>query len=162
SGACDSSLLSLSVPGGKVMSAKPVAAGPLTPAFQSAPVTVPSVCQIVGYAAPSADSQINFELWVPPVPAWNRKLLVLGNGGYSSALAYGEMVQSVKRGYAVMGGDTGHTGSDLKFAIGHPEKIADWGTRSVGEIAKAAKPVIRELQGMVAARTYYSGCSTGG
>ena len=160
--ACDASLASMAIPNAKIVRAQAVPAGTLTPAFQTASLTVPALCQVVGYAAPTSDSQINFELWVPPATAWNGKLLVFGNGGYSASIGYGEMLDAVKRGYAAMGGDTGHTGGELTFAIGHPEKIADWGTRSVGEIAIAAKPVVIALQAKPIAKTYYSGCSTGG
>lgn len=159
--ACDAALAGVSIPAATVLSASAVPAGALTPAFQSMPVNVPAVCQVVGYVTPSADSRINFELWIPAV-GWNGKLLVFGNGGYSSALGYAEMAANVRRGYAVLGGDTGHTGADLRFAIGHPEKITDWGTRSVGEIAKAARPLVERLEGRLPARTYFSGCSTGG
>ena len=158
---CDASLASLAIPSATVVSARAVPAGALTPAFQQNPVTVPALCQIVGFASPSADSRINFELWVP-ASEWNGKLLVFGNGGYSSALGYGEMLGAIRNGYAAMGGDTGHTGGDLRFAIDHPERVTDWGTRSVGEIAKAAKPIIGGLEGRGPSRTYYSGCSTGG
>jgi feruloyl esterase len=158
---CDASLLTQAIPGATIVSATTVPAGALTPAFQQPALTVPALCQVVGFASPSADSRINFELWVP-TSAWNGKLLVFGNGGYSSAIGYGEMLGAIRKGYAVLGGDTGHTGGDLRFAIDHPEKITDWGTRSVGEIAKAAKPVLAGLEGREPSRTYFSGCSTGG
>jgi feruloyl esterase len=158
---CDASIVEIKLANATVRKATPVAAGMLTPAFQTNPVSVPALCQIVGFAAPTADSEINFELWIPSA-GWNGKLLVFGNGGYSSAVGYAEMATHVRNGYAVMGGDTGHTGGDLRFAIGHPEKITDWGTRSVGEIAMAAKPIAGAVAGRRPARTYFSGCSTGG
>lgn len=161
SDACDAALVSMSLPRATVVSAVAVAAGPLVPAFQSNPVSVPRLCQVVGFAAPTADSRINFELWIPAAD-WNGKLLVFGNGGYASAIGYAEMARSIRDGYAVMGGDTGHTGSDLRFVVDHPERMTDWGTRSVGEIARAAKPIVGRIQGREPSRTYYSGCSTGG
>ncbi len=159
---CNASVASMAISGATVVSVASIPPGPFVPAFQQNPVTVPAVCQILGFAAPTADSRINFELWVPLAASWNGKLLVFGNGGYSSAIDYAEMVTFVARGYAVMGGDTGHIGGDLRFVIDHPEKMTDWGTRSVGEIAKAAKPVVQGVQGRAPSRTYYSGCSTGG
>lgn len=159
--ACDASLLAIAPRGSVVVSATAVAAGPLVPAFQTNPIVVPALCQIVGAATPTTDSRINFELWVP-ASGWNGKLLVFGNGGYSSAIGYAEMLAGLRRGFAVMGGDTGHTGGDLRFVVDHPEKMTDWGTRSVGEIGKAGKAIVAGLEGRAPSRAYYSGCSTGG
>lgn len=159
--ACDAALIRTVIPGATLVSAGPVPAGSFVPAFQANALNVPALCQVVGYASPSADSRINFELWVPST-GWNGKLVVTGNGGYSSALSYGDMLAATRAGYAALGGDTGHTGGDLSFVVGHPERMTDWGTRSVGEIAKAARPVVRELEGRAPTRTYFNGCSTGG
>jgi len=43
----------------------------------------------------------------------------------------------VSQGYAAAGGDTGHqtpTPDDLQWGAGHPERILDWGTRSIHAI----------------------------
>ena len=64
-----------------------------------------------------------------------------------------------------MGGDTGHqtsTSDDLLWGVGHPEKIIDWGTRSIHAITDAGKRIVAVFQGRAARRAYYYGCSTGG
>ena len=41
---------------------------------------------------------------------------------------YGALADSLRRGYAAASTDTGHTGTDASFAVGHPEKLIDFGT----------------------------------
>lgn len=124
-----------------------------------------SFCRLNGVATPSSDSLINFEIWVPTGAAWNGKLVTTGNGGYSPNLNYGDMAYAIRQGYAVAGGDTGHQTADpndMTFAINHPEKIIDWGTRSIHAITVPTKSLVAALQGKAATRAYYYGCSTGG
>jgi feruloyl esterase len=102
------------------------------------------------------------EVWVPPAAAWNGKLLGVGNGGFSGAINYAALAAAIAKGYAAVGTDTGHTGDGMDFGVGHPEKIADWAYRAVHEMTTIAKTVVEKAQGRAAARSYFSGCSTGG
>ena len=83
----------------------------------------PAYCRVIAVATPVPDSVIHIEIWLPDAKSWNGKLLGTGNGGYSSALSYPQMEAALRRGYATAGSDTGHTGADLSFGDGHPEKI---------------------------------------
>ena len=122
----------------------------------------PQYCRVLLTALPVPDSEIHVELWLPEPSAWNGKFLGTGNGGYSSQLSYGQMRAALKNGYAVAGTDTGHTGDDLKFGVGHPAKIEDWAYRAVHVMTEVVKPIIRSYYGRFAAHAYFSGCSTGG
>jgi len=157
-------LASVALDNARVVDAVSVAAGKFTPPG-AAELDVPAFCRVRGVATPTADSLINFELWIPPSGEWNGKFLATGNGGYSPALSWSDMARGLARGYAVVGGDTGHqTGNpnDMLWGVGHPEKITDWGTRSIHAITQAAKPLVAALRGRPASRSYYMGCSTGG
>jgi feruloyl esterase len=77
-------------------------------------------------------------------------------------MSYRQMEPALKDGYAVAGSDTGHSGEDLKFAVGHPQKIDDWGHRAVHVMTETAKLVVRAYYGRLPAHAYFSGCSTGG
>jgi feruloyl esterase len=163
---CDtSSLAALPLNQAKVVSASLVAAGSYTPpGSTSALSSLPAFCRITGIATPTSDSLIKFELWVP-ADQWNGKLVATGNGGYSPALSYGDMAYAMREGYAVLGGDTGHQSSDpsdMLFAVGHPEKIVDWGMRSVHAITVPGKQILSDLMARPASQAYYYGCSTGG
>ena len=151
-GSCED-LATLMLPDATISAAELVPEDPLAP--------LPEFCRVAGIATPTYDSEINFEVWIPTT-TWNEKLLAFGNGGYTGAIPYRSMSDPMNRGYATLGGDTGHVGSDMKFVVGHPEKMADWGYRSINAITKAAKAIISEYKGHTPKYSYYSGCSTGG
>jgi feruloyl esterase len=113
-------------------------------------------------AKPVPDSEIHIEEWLPTADAWNGKFLGTGNGGYSGALGYAEMERGLRQGYAVGVSDTGHSAGDLKFGVGHPEKIEDWGWRAVHVMTETAKTIVRSHYARFASQSYFSGCSTGG
>ena len=119
------------------------AATAITPPFSvmgkdpPAPVTVKApFCRVEGSIKPSQDSDIAFEVWLPPAPAWNGKYEGVGNGGFAGSLIYSPMEWALEAGYAVSGTDTGHSGGtlDAAWALGHPEKIVDFGWRAIHEI----------------------------
>ncbi|HVV43933.1 MAG TPA: tannase/feruloyl esterase family alpha/beta hydrolase, partial [Bryobacteraceae bacterium] len=142
-------LTSLSMPGATVTSA-------------AASATPVAFCRVRAVARPVADSEIQIEVWLPPAAGWNGKLLGTGNGGYASAMSIPAMQAALKEGYAVVGSDTGHSGGDLRFGQGHPEKIADWAWRAIHVMTDAAKLTVRNYYGKFPQKAYFSGCSTGG
>ncbi len=124
-------------------------------------VTTPAFCRVVAVAKPTSDSVITFEVWIP-AEHWNHNLLGVGNGGYSGAISYAGLVNALQRGFAATSTDTGHTGTDLRFAEGHPERIVDWGYRSIHVMTESAKLIIRDYSGQLPQHSYFTGCSTGG
>jgi len=68
----------------------------------------------------------------------------------------------LQRGYATAGSDTGHAPDDLKFGVGHPDKIDDWAYRAVHVMTENAKLIIRNYYGRLPQYSYFTGCSTGG
>lgn len=121
-----------------------------------------SHCRVLLTATPVTDSEIHIEMWLPAPGDWNGKFLGTGNGGYSSQISYGAMHTALREGYAVAGSDTGHTGSDLKFVVGHPAKVDDWAYRATHVMTESAKLMIRSFYGRFAQHSYFAGCSTGG
>lgn len=99
---------------------------------------------------------------MPAEAAWNGKFLGTGNGGYSSALSYPLMESALQKGYATAGHDTGHTGQDLRFGLGHPEKVQDYAWRAVHTMTSVAKILVRVHLGRHPAQSYFSSCSAGG
>jgi feruloyl esterase len=121
---------------------------------------VPAFCRVAVTARPTADSDIKVEVWLPE--AWNGKLLGIDNGGFSGAINYAGLAGAVGRGYAAVSTDTGHSGDQLDFGIGHPEKIIDWAHRAVHEMTVVAKAVVEKGRGRAPVHSYFTGCSTGG
>jgi feruloyl esterase len=154
-------LTSLTIPQVRITAATSVAAGPFEP-VPGTRLEVPAFCRVVAVATPTPDSVINFEVWLPPADSWNDNLQGVGNTGWSGAIPYAGMAAALRKNYAAAGTDTGHTGDDLSFAAGHPEKIIDWAYRGVHVMTVAAKLIIRARQGALPQHAYFTGCSTGG
>ncbi|GAA2431547.1 tannase/feruloyl esterase family alpha/beta hydrolase [Actinomadura vinacea] len=127
--------------------------------------SVPAFCRIHGLAKPVPASNIGFEVWIP-LRGWNQRLLMFGNGGYSSAIDFPSMGGPLlSAGYATVGTDTGHTGDDpdvFTRGAANPEIIVDWGHRAVHETIVNAKLIVRAFTGTGPRYSYFIGCSTGG
>ena len=150
------SLASLKVDG-KVTAATLVNAGAFSqPAGPGAPPGVgagaykdmPAFCRVQATLTPTKDSDIKVEVWLPAT-GWNGKFVAVGNGIWAGQLSYSAMADPLKQGYAVATTDTGHTGSglDAKWAVGHPEKLVDFGYRAVHEMVVAGKQAINAFYG---------------
>jgi feruloyl esterase len=165
--ACDTAALAgVKLEVAKVRAASEIPQGSYTPEGTTKPLSdLPAFCRIQANASPIPDSRIQFEVWVPQGSSWNGKLVTTGNGGYSPVLSYTDMAYALRQGYAVIGGDTGHQSADpneMFWGVGHPERIADWGKRSIHVITVPGKQLVSELRAQDAKRAYYYGCSTGG
>jgi len=148
----------VSVPAGKISlpSVSGVPAPPRT-------LDGPAFCRVGATLKPTPSSDIKIEVWLPET-TWNRKLLTIGNGGWSGGIFLFQMTPALNRGYAVAGTDTGHVGNpgDGSFAYRQPEKLIDFGWRAVHETAVTAKAIVDAYYDEKLARTYFQGCSSGG
>ena len=124
---------------------------------------LPAFCQVVAVAKPTADSDITIEVWMP-LAGWNGKLQGLGNGGFAGMIDTFELGAAIGKGYASAATDTGHTGSpiDAAWALGHPEKVADFGHRGIHEMTRVAKALVQQFYGSGPTHAYFAGCSDGG
>src|SRR5260221_8877897 len=143
-------LAALTIPNVTIKSATSVNAGPFAPPGAAATLTLPAFCRVEAMARPTSDSDIKFELWIPPVDAWNGKFQGVGNGGYQGSISYAAFCLEKKRGYATASTDTGHTGDDMKFAQGHPEKLLDYSYRAIHLMTETSKLIVRDAQGRFA------------
>lgn len=155
-------LVALTIPDVTINAATTVAAGGFTPPGSTSAMTLPPFCRVEATARPTSDSEIKFEVWIPASEAWNGKFQGVGNGGYQGSISYPAMAAAMRRGYATASTDTGHTGDDVIFGQGHPEKVIDFGHRAIHVMTTSAKLVIRNATGRFAERSYFVGCSSGG
>jgi hypothetical protein len=134
--------------------------------------SLPAFCRVQGAIQPTSDSHIEFEVWLPS-SGWNGKYLGVGNGGLGGTINYlaregtnaPDLVQAIASGYATSSTDTGHKGvaaTDADWALGHPEKIIDYGYRAIHETAVAAKAIIGAFYGRDPRGSYFNSCSNGG
>ncbi len=155
-------LAALTIPDVTVNAASLVPAGPFAPSGTTTSMTLPAFCRVEATARPTSDSEIKLEVWIPPAEAWNGKFQGVGNGGYQGSISYAAMATALRRGYATASTDTGHSGDDVKFGQGHPEKVIDYGWRAVHVMTDTAKLIVRNAQGRFADKSYFVGCSAGG
>jgi Tannase and feruloyl esterase len=163
--ACEN-LSSLILKNATITSAATVPSGTYKPPSGPGPAapseSLPAFCRVAAVAKPTTDSEIRFEVWLP-VSGWNGKFQQVGNGGFAGSIPFVAMAQPLLRGYATAGTDDGHVGgADQSWAIGHPEKVADFGYRAVHETSVQSKAIVRAFYGKDAARAYFVGCSDGG
>jgi feruloyl esterase len=159
---CDG-LASLALPEATITKAQVVPAGAFTPPTgRPDPYkTLPEFCRVLATLTPSKDSDIKIEVWLP-TNGWNRKLEVVGNGGWAGTISYGALAEGMRGGYATASTDTGHATTNGAFALGHPEKLIDFSWRSEHETTVKAKAVVAAFYGGAPQRSYWNGCSTGG
>ena len=97
-----------------------------------------------------------------PAESWNGKFQFVGGGGWAGNISFPAMASAVQEGYATASTDTGHKGGNALFAIGHPEKLADFAYRAVHESVVQSKALIAKFYDRAARLSYWNGCSTGG
>jgi feruloyl esterase len=124
---------------------------------------LPAFCRVAAVARPTADSDIKIEVWLP-LTGWNGKFQGVGNGGFAGSIGYAGLAIAVLTGSAGGGTDTGHTGGagDSAWALGHPEKIVDFGWRGVHTMTDLSKTVVQAFYSAPVRRSYFSSCSDGG
>lgn len=132
----------------------------------SATVTQP-FCRVIAVATPTPDSRIGFEVWLPPLSAWNGDFRGEGSGGSAGNISPGPMAQALAMGFATMSTDNGHvdppgTNYGLAWAYRHPEKMVDWAWRALHLSTIAGKSVVRDFYGRGAGKNYFVACSAGG
>jgi len=162
-------LSKLTLPDTKIVKAEQYAAGEF-PILPGAPPEMaagakflPAICRVVAELTPTTDSSIKMELWMP-VENWNGKFRGQGNGGFAGEIAYQSIGLSVFDGYASAGTDTGHAATFIgaSWALGHPEKIADFGYRGLHLMTERSKQLIAAFYGNPAKHSYFAACSDGG
>ena len=121
-------------------------------------------CRVQGIAWPSSDSEIKFEVWLPPSAGdWNRRMKVNGTGGYAGSIPYARLAQDVADGIVSAGSNMGHDGGEsATWTLNRPEKVKDWGLRAHYSVATAAKALSSAFYAEPVKYSYFEGCSNGG
>ena len=168
-GACEK-LAQVAVPQAKIVSAQSISAGAFpvpanVPAFipnsPSLYEAMPPFCRVTVNGQPSTDSDIKIEVWMPTA-GWNGKFQGQGNGGFAGYINYPAMAVAVTRGYATAATDTGHSAGGATWALGHPEKITDYGYRAIHQMTDVAKTLVAAFYGTKSHYSYFGSCSNGG
>jgi feruloyl esterase len=121
---------------------------------------LPAFCRVAVTLAPSPESHILMELWMP-AENWNGKFLAVGNGGWAGSISFGAVAAGLRRGYATASNDTGHQNPGGRFATSH-EKLVDFAYRAMHEMTVQSKTIVSTYYTRPPQLSYYQGCSTGG
>jgi hypothetical protein len=166
-------LAKLSLPQTMISLARATAADTFTPPVPDwaksfmHPRAVPAAfCRVVGHLHPTGDSDIKFEVWLP-ASGWTGRYESVGNGGFAGFIRYDSMVNPLLGGSVVASTDDGHDAPAIgptaaDWALGHREKIIDYGYRAVHLTAVAAKAIASTFYGRAPGHSYFVGCSKGG
>lgn len=136
---------------------------PLTDGEVRSAEVVGGICRVTATLRPSRDSDIGVVVWLP-LSGWSGRYVQLGTGGFAGTIPTEALAHEAGRGNAVAVTDTGHVSHafDATWARGHPEKVVDYGHRSLKVSADAAKTLTAAFYGRRAERSYFVGCSNGG
>jgi len=161
---CDS-LMKLSLPNTSLTLAQTVDSGSFSPPVGRPVNNLPSFCRVAGVIHPVEDSAISFEVWIPS-SGWNGRFYGIGNGGYAGVIGYDGLATAVRHGAAAASTDTGHSANSLEpnasWALGHPQKIIDFGYRAIHETAVKGKAIAAAFYGSAVRHAYFNSCSNGG
>jgi feruloyl esterase len=110
-------------------------------------------------------TEIHFALWLPDT--WNGKFVMGGQGGYAGRMeSQAHDMQALEKGFAVAGTDTGHLGpgggTDGRWALGHPERVVNYGHAAIHRVTAIAKAAVTARYGRAPEKSYFAGCSNGG
>jgi feruloyl esterase len=158
------SLGSLEIPYAMITAAQSVPAGSFQPPTGGPIANLPAFCRVALTMAPSADSSIRVEVWMPTA-GWTGRYQGTGGGGYTGSIGYSALAAGLKLGNAVANTDMGTfpaTGGNGTALVGHPEKWLDFGSRSTHLMTVAGTILVQAFYGQPPNYSYFTGCSTGG
>jgi hypothetical protein len=116
-----------------------------------------SYCQVEGYVVP----QVGFVLLLP-ASNWNRKFIEVGCGGWCGTLSPKSCESSLRRGYACIATDMGHTGAGGLWLRDNLQGQIDFSYRATHVTSVAGKAIASRFYRSNPRFSYFMGCSTGG
>ena len=122
----------------------------------------------------TGNDSLIFALWLPDPSQYEHRFMAVGNGGLAGTIDYVNMLTQLNAGlgFAVAGGDAGHSASLNNDGIGEPgvylpflhdeAQVTAWIHDAISLITPAATAIADAYYGQGARFSYYDGCSTGG
>jgi Tannase and feruloyl esterase len=155
SGACEQ-LKAFESPGVVITSATSERSGSFTTELGQKFSGLPAFCRVVGYATPTPQSHIGFEVWLPE-KNWSGRYVQVGNGGLAGVIFHQLLAQMLERGHATASTDNGHQASpiDGSWASGQPEKVRDFAERAVHLMSDIGKRITANYYETSAQRSYF-------
>lgn len=141
---------------GKTLAGATVTAASTVAASESAPI----YCKVSATIAP----QLHLELRLPQ--QWNGKLYYEGGGAYNGSIPAlaGDNLSALKKGYATVNSDSGHTGDGFSAAFALNDTLAAnlFGSAAVPTVMSSTREMVQAVYGKAPEKSYFEGCSEGG
>jgi feruloyl esterase len=131
---------------------------------------LPEYMQVTGTLYP----QIRFELRLP-TKGWNKKFYMTGCGGFcggvDTTFPNSQFTNNLNwgliRGYAAATTDSGHNHGGAgrtygAWALNNRRGEIDWGYRSIHDVTRVCKAIVKLFYHRPPEYSYFAGCSTGG
>ncbi|CAK7198041.1 hypothetical protein SEUCBS139899_000699 [Sporothrix eucalyptigena] len=117
----------------------------------------------------AAGDRVRVEVWLPlEETAWNGRFQATGGSGFEAGLFASALGPAVAEGYAAASTDAG-VGITGNFPLQAnattaltTQLLTNFASLSVHEMAVVGKALVQQLYGKPAAKSYFTGCSTGG
>ena len=131
-------------------------------------------CEVYSSVSYGTNDSLIFALWLPDVSNYGKRFMAVGNGGMAGTIDYLNMMTQLNAGmgFAVAGGDAGHSASKNKDGAGasgvyipylHDDsQVETWIHNAISLFTPAAKALAATYYRVPAQHSYYDGCSTGG
>ena len=131
-------------------------------------------CEVYSSISYGSNDSLIFALWLPDVSSYGRRFMAVGNGGMAGTIDYLNMITQLNAGmgFAVAGGDAGHSASENNDGAGAPgvyipylhdeNQVKTWIHSAISLFTPAARALATAYYGVPAQYSYYDGCSTGG
>ena len=143
-GSCESLRL-LSLPNVTVTQASVVGAGQFSPqeggVVPAAAAKLPAFCRVAATLKPTRDSDIKIEVWMP-APAGTASSRPSATAAFSGPSPTRRWRPRLRGATPSAPQTPAMTGGGASFALGHPEKLIDFGWRAVHEMTVAAKKIV--------------------
>ncbi|KAK7980153.1 MFS transporter [Apiospora arundinis] len=118
------------------------------------------VCRVALSIPTSNRSSITYEMWLPE--DWSGRFLATGNGNLGGCVAYGSLAYGTTNGFATVGTNNGHNGTNGDTFYQNEEIVADFGWRSLHTSVEVGKKLTALFYSAAASKSYFIGCSLGG
>ncbi len=132
------------------------------------------LCEIFTIISYGTNDTLISTLWLPDSTDYANRFMAVGNGGMAGVIDTANMLAQLNSGlgFAVAGGDAGHSALDNNAGAGapgiylpylhDPDQVEAWIHDAIALFTPAARAITEAYYGESPKYSYYDGCSTGG
>ncbi|KAF3916863.1 Tannase [Dactylellina cionopaga] len=133
------------------------------PTCQSSVIVQADMCRLRLNVTTSSTSGVIMEVWMPVDWKDNgQRFAMTGNGGVSGCISFGDLAFTTSLGFATVGHNNGHDGSNSNPFLNRPEVVKDFAYRATLVATQVGKVATNFFYQTTLNKSYYWGCSGGG